>query len=244
MNPTSPAIILDHPQMGENIGAAARAMLNFGFHDLRLVAPRDGWPNQSAIDMSSGALDMMPPVQVFETLPAAIKDLHHVYATTARRRDMVKPVFTPRGAAADAQARLQSGQKTGLVFGRERTGLENDDLALCQAIITVPTNPEFSSINLAQSVLLVAYEWQMTQDNTPAYDLPAGSSFPAENAQLMELFERLENELETHNFFRSAGLKPTMVRNIRTLLTRAQMTDQEVRTFHGIISALTGAKKP
>ena len=239
-----PAIILMNPQMGENIGAAARAMLNFGLTDLRLVDPRDGWPNDSALTMSSGAFDKMPAPQVFETLEEAVADLHYLYATTARPRDMVKPVHTPRHAVQDAQMRTKEGQAIGFIFGRERTGLENDDIALCQAIVTSPTNPDFSSLNLGQCVLLLAYEWMMSEDISPALTCSSSDSFPVTQEKQEELFQRLEDELERRSFFRSEGLKPTMKRNIRNMISRMGMTDQEARTFHGMISALIGKKTP
>ncbi|MCB1721667.1 MAG: RNA methyltransferase [Rhodospirillales bacterium] len=238
-----PAIILANPQMGENIGAAARAMLNFGLTDLRLVNPRDGWPNPRATDMSSGALEQMPPVGVFDTLGEAISDLQLVYATTARRRDMIKPVLTPRAAAKDAQRLLQDGQKAGFVFGAERTGLTNDEIALCSHIIQVPTNPDFSSLNLGQAVLLVAHELFQAGDDTPARALDTGDSHPAPQEDFENFFKRLECELEDGGFFTAKDLKPTMVRNIRNIFTRAELSAQEVNTLQGIVSALIGKKK-
>lgn len=233
----TPAIILVRPQMGENIGAAARAMLNFGLTDLRLVAPRDGWPNARAVEMSSGALDIMPAPQVYDTLSKAISDLHHVYATTARRRDVVKPVFTPDSAITESG---KKAGKSGFVFGPERTGLENDDIALCDALINIPTNPEFSSINLGQSVLLLAYTYGQANIDAPAMELPQGDSFPVTQEKFDEFFVRLENALDDGGFFKSEGLKPTMIRNIRAIFSRAGLTDQEVRTLHGVLSALVG----
>lgn len=237
-------VILVKPQMGENIGATARAMLNCGLDELRLVDPRDGWPNEKAVAMSSGALDKMPPVKVFETTATAIEDCHYIYATTARPRDMVKPVFTARGAAEDMQKRISQGQRIGLLFGAERTGLENDDVALSHAVITIPLNPAFSSLNLGQAVLLVTYEWSQSIDDTPAQKLPTGESKPVLHKELNELFDRLENELESHHFFRSTDMRPSIMRNLKSMLGRAEMTEQEVRTFHGIISALIGKKAP
>lgn len=230
--------------MGENIGAAARAMLNCGLDRLRLVKPRDGWPSAQAEAMSSGALEKMPPVTVFDNTAAAIADCHYVYATTARPRDMTKPVLTARGAAEDMHRRAAEGQKIGLLFGGERAGLDNDDVALAHAIVTIPLNPDFTSLNLGQAVLLLAYEWYQLAVNAPARQLPTGNSMPASHDELVELFERLEDELEAHHFFRNDGQKPVMIRNLRNLLARAEMTRQEARTFHGIISALTGKKTP
>ena len=237
------SIILVSPQMGENIGAAARAMLNFGLTDLRLVRPRDGWPNERAAEMSSGALQKMPAVQVFESLEEAGADLQHLYATTARQRDMVKPVFTPRAAAQDAGARIQGTQRVGFVFGAERTGLTNDELSLCSSIINVPTNPDFSSLNLGQAVLLVCHEMFQTQDNTLDKVLDFGDSPPAPQADFEHFFGRLESELEAGGFFQSKSLKPTMLRNIRNIFVRADLSEQEVNTLQGIVSVLTGKKR-
>ncbi|MEM7650706.1 MAG: RNA methyltransferase [Pseudomonadota bacterium] len=236
-----PTIVLVNPQMGENIGAAARAMLNFGLCDLRLVNPRDGWPNPRAIDMSADALDKMPPVQVFETLAEAVADLHVTYATTARTRDMVKPVYTPRAAALETHA--NPNQKTGFVFGAERTGLTNDETALCTHIIQIPTNPDFSSLNLGQAVLLIAHELFQASDDTADTVLDMGDSAPATQDEFEHFFGRLEGALEEHRFFKSEDLKPTMVRNIRNIFTRSKLSTQEVNTLQGILSALSGKKK-
>ena len=240
---TGPAIVLVAPQMGENIGAAARAMLNCGLSDLRLVNPRDGWPNERADAMSSGALEKMPPVRVHDSTSAAIADCHFVLATTARTREMVKPVFTPREAAAELRRRVNEGQKTALLFGGERAGLDNDDVALAHGVVTIPLNPAFASLNLGQAVLLTSYEWFASGDATPARQMLTGDSAPATQDELEGLFGRFEAELEALHFFRSPEQRPTMVRNLRNLLARAQMTEQEVRTFHGVITALTGKKK-
>lgn len=255
MTLNKPAIILVDPQMGENIGAAARAMLNCGLTDLRIVRPRDGWPNPAADAMSAGALERMPPVQVFETTEAALSGFQFVLATTARPRDMIKPVFTPRTAAAALYTHHYAGQKTALLFGAERAGLSNDDVALAHGIITIPVNPDFSSLNLGQAVLLTAYEWHVRDEemkrerddgnediSSSHHPSIPSSHIPAPHEQMVELFERLESELETHHFFRTGGQKPIMVRNLRNMLLRAGMTEQETRTFHGIISALTGKK--
>jgi len=238
-----PTTILIEPQMGENIGAAARAMLNCGHTDLRLVSPRDGWPSERAEAMSSGALAKMPPVQVYGSTAAAIEDCQYIYATTARPRDMVKPVFTAKSAAQDMHRRQAEGQKVAVLYGPERAGLSNDDVSLAHAVITIPLNPDFSSLNLAQGVLLCSYEWYQAADDTPGRDLPTGDSFPAAHQDLNDLVKRLEQELENHHFFRNPDMRPTVVRNLQNMLSRAEMTDQEVRTFHGIISALTGKKR-
>lgn len=239
----APVIVLIEPQMGENIGAAARAMMNCGLPELRIVRPRDGWPNPAADAMSSGALEKMPPVRVFESTADAVSDCHFILATTARMRDMVKPSFTARTAAAEISKRSGSGQKTAILFGPERAGLTNDDVALSHGTITIPLNPAFSSLNLGQAVLLVAYEMRQVAPVTQNPPSPTDAdSLPVTHDRLMELFERLEQELDTHHFFRNEGQKPIMIRNLRNMLSRADMTDQEARTFHGIISALTGKK--
>ena len=162
-----PAIILVAPQLGENIGAVARAMLNCGLTDLRLVNPRDGWPNPAAEAMASGAVVVLEQARVFDTVEAAIADLQAVYATTARGRDMLKPVVTPRQAVTEIHQHSQIGQRCGILFGPERAGLSNEDLVYADAALMVPLHPGFSSLNLAQAVLLVAYEWFQAQDNTP-----------------------------------------------------------------------------
>ncbi len=238
------SMILVHPQIGENIGASARAMLNFGFHDLRVVAPRDGWPNQRAIDMAAGAFEKMPRPGVFDTLEAAIADCHYAFATTARERDMTKPVCSPTYAATQAIERHLEGQNIAFVFGAERTGMTNDQISLCQSLIHIPTNPEFSSLNLGQAVLLVAHELRKAQDSSSDTQrtLPTGGAHPVAQDQLSEFFKRLETELERGKFFRAKDLRPTMIRNIRNIFTRADLTDQEVKTLHGIISALIGNK--
>lgn len=236
----SPAIILVEPQMGENIGAAARAMLNCGLTDLRIVNPRDGWPNERADAMSSGALERMPPVRVFGSTAEAVADLHFVYATTARPRDMIKPVFTARGAADDIKARVN--EKSGYLFGPERAGLSNDDVALAHAIVTIPMNPDFSSLNLGQGVLLCAYEWFQAMDATPALINPPEEEI-APHGELQELFDRLEHELSEGGFFRTQELRPNVMRNLKNMFLRGNLTSQEVRTFHGIITTLIGRKK-
>ncbi|PCI56833.1 MAG: rRNA methyltransferase [Alphaproteobacteria bacterium] len=238
------SIILNNPQMGENIGAAARSMQNFGLDDLRLVKPRDGWPNPRAEATSSGALDRMQ-VRVFDTLAEAIADLHFTFATTVRSRDMIKPVFTPENAAIESKTRIKQNQNIGIVFGAERSGLDNDDISQCQAILSIPTNPDFSSLNLGQAVLLMAYEWMRIQNEGIQAEPPTlnmGDSFPAKQDDVHQFIKRLEDELEERKFFRAKDLKPTMLVNIQNLFTRADISDQELRTLHGILSALRGNK--
>jgi tRNA/rRNA methyltransferase len=240
---TNLSIILVNPQMAENIGAAARAMLNFGISDLRIVNPRDGWPNETAIRNASGAFNVIPPPQIYKTLEDALKDINVVYATTARPRDMVKKVFTPESAAKEISRQKARRLKTGILFGAERTGLTNDQIVLANHIITIPTNPDFWSLNLAQSVLLVSYEIHKTKDKTHAIEMSFGGSDAVSHEELEGMLSRLEQELKNKNFFRSEDLKPTMIRNIRNIFTRPELSEQEVKTMHGIISALIGKKE-
>lgn len=241
-NSPTPHVILLNPQMGENIGAAARAVANFGLDTLNLVKPRDGWPNKIAEANGVGAFDIIKPTQVFESTTDAIQGYETVYATTARPRDMRKSVMTPEAAIQDMHKRHASGQKTAILFGGERAGMTNEDISLAQHIITVPTNPDFSSINLAQSVLLLAYEWRRQADDALAETMPEGDSPLAKQAEVIELVERLEGELETRKFFRNPDMRPTLMRNIRNIFTRSELSEQETRTLHGIISALIGNK--
>lgn len=237
-----PAIILVEPQMGENIGAAVRAMANFGLKDLRLIAPRDGWPNERAEAVSAGGLAHINAVNVYSTLAAAIADCQFVLATTARRRDMVKPVYTLSGAVRECHDRQAGGQKTAVLFGRERNGLENDEIAMTQGVINVPANPDFASINLAQTVLLMGYEWFQQADDRPGKFTEYGGGERASSEQLEQFLKRLDAELLEGGFFRSEGLRPTMKRNIANIFTRIDFTEQELNTLQGILSCLTGKR--
>ena len=238
----APVIILVAPQLGENIGTAARAMLNCGLTALRLVAPRDGWPSEKARAAASGADVVIDGACVFASLTEALADCTVVYATTVRARGMVKPVVTPRHAAAEMRALIAGGSHVGVLFGPERMGLTNDDVALADTIITAPLNPGFGSLNLAQAVLLVGYEWFQAGDATLPRDLDYGASVPARRAELLRLFAHLEQELDAGGFFRTEDKRPSMIRNIRSLVARAAPSDQEVRTLHGIITALSGRR--
>ncbi len=228
--------------MGENIGAAARVMMNFGLDDLKLISPRDGWPSESATANSAGALDIMPPVEVFDTTAEALKDCHTIYATTARPRDMRKTVMDAHQAANDIADKQSQGLKTAILFGGERAGLTNEDVALAENIITYPVNPEFASLNLGQSVLLMAYEISQATSKTTPITLPDGDSAPVTQSELDDLIGRFDQELSERNFFRNPDMKPTMMRNIRNMLTRTNLSEQETRTLQGIISALIGNK--
>lgn len=225
--------------MGENIGACARAMMNCGFKDLRIVNPRDGWPNEKADAMSAGAMELINPVEVFPTVQEAIADCHYIYATAADIRDMVKPVLTARKAASDMKSRINNDQKVAVLFGRERSGLTNEEIALAHDHISIPLNQDFNSLNLGQAALLIAYEFYQL-DAKADYQLPTGKSFPAEAKDFNDMCARLETELQQGRFFKSPEMKDTMMRNIRNFLNRGTPTDQEIKTFHGVISALIG----
>ncbi|MCF3628309.1 RNA methyltransferase [Thalassospiraceae bacterium LMO-SO8] len=243
----APAVVLVEPQLGQNIGMAARAMLNCGLTDLRLVNPRDGWPSEPARAAASGADLVIDQARVYATAAEAVADLNLVIATTARSRDMTKRVVTPRRAAEEIrQIHAESGARTGILFGREAKGLDNDEVALADAILNVPLNPAFSSLNLAQAVLLVGYEWRLTGLDVPAEDLAMPKTTrPADHQDLVHLFEHLEQELETCGFLQPPERAPTMVRNLRNLFGRARLTDQEVRILRGVIVALRrGPKDP
>jgi tRNA/rRNA methyltransferase len=234
-----PAIVLVAPQLGENIGAAARAMMNCGLGDLRLVRPRDGWPNDKAVAAASGADAVLDRARLFDSAEEAIADLRRVYATTARHRGMIKRVATPRRAAAEIRKWTARGEPVGILFGPERTGLLNEDIALADAVISVPLNPGFASLNLAQSVLILAYEWFQAGDATPPSRLVTNETRPATKAELLNFFAHLETQLDACGFLRNIEKRPGMVRNIRNLFQRAGLTRQEVRTLHGIVAELS-----
>lgn len=236
---SGPAIILVRPQLSENIGTAARAMLNNGLTDLRLVAPRPDWLSDRAIAAASGADRVVLGAKIFATTAEAVADLNRVWATTARNRFMVKPVDTPKSAALAMRNLDADGQKFGVMFGPERTGLENDDVALADTVVTVPLNPDYSSLNLAQCVLLVAYEWyQAAAPTLPERHMTKGAEPPATKEKLQHFFDHLERELDECGFLRIADKRPVMVRNIRNLFQRAHLTGQEVQTLHGIVHEL------
>ncbi len=238
MDFVAPAIILDRPQLAQNIGAVARAMANFGLTDLRLVAPRDGWPQERAWAAASGAEWPLNAARVYETVAEAIADLAYVQATTARPRELQLPVLTPRDALERAHGEAGLGRRTGLLFGGERAGLETADIALCQTVVTLPVDPRFRSLNLAQAVIILAYEWRMRLDaGAPASFRPGPE--PADAASLMGLYGHLEDELEAAGFFHPPEKKPSMVQNLRAALGRARFSEQEVRTFRGVITALS-----
>lgn len=239
-----PAIILVGAQLGENIGKAVRAMYNFGLTDLRLVAPRDGWPNADAIPAAAGADIVLDKVRVYETTAEAIADLNYVYATTARRRDMIKTVITPRKCAALMRSHCDGGLKFGLLFGPEKAGLKNDDVALCDAIVSVPLNPAFASINLAQAVVLMSYEWFQTGTDQPEQYTPQLETTPASSDDLQKLFDHMEAELTEAGYFRHDQRRATMKRNLRNIFKRSDMTREEVSTLRGVIKALATGGGP
>ncbi len=225
--------------MGENIGAAARAMLNFGLTDLRLVAPRDGWPNDRAIAMASRADIVLENTRVFGCTEDAIADLNHVYATTARPRDVIKKISTPRAAAAELRAPANKSAATGILFGKESVGLSREDVALADSIISVPLNPDFSSINLAQAVLLVGYEWFQAADDTPPVQVH-NEERPANKAELSHLFDRIERELDARGYFEPIlQRKHVILQNMRNMFQRLGLMESDVRAFQGIIKGLT-----
>lgn len=238
-----PAIILVRPQLGQNIGAAARAMWNCGLVDLRLVGPREGWPNEWAVKAASGADAVIEAARTFETVADAIADLVHVYAASARPRDMIQTVMTPRAAAREMRERAPTGAGIGVLFGPERAGLTNDDMALADRVIEAPLNPAYRSLNLAQAVLLVAYEWFQEGADAPGLRVAQGATGPASKADLMGLFQHLEGELDACGFLRVAEKRPSMVRNIRNIFQRAGLMEQEVKTLRGIISCLTRGRR-
>ena len=238
----APTIILVRPQLGENIGMAARAMLNCGLSSLRLVAPRDGWPNPKAERAASGADVVLDKAKVFDSVEAAVAGLGRVVATTARNRELSQRIVTPRRAAAEMRGWTAEGDKVGILFGPERTGLTNDDMVQADTALSIPLNPQFSSLNIAQAVLLVSYEWAMAGEDAPAERMSDHSTRPATKDELQNLFAHLERALDQSGFLRHKAMRPTMVNNLRALLQRTAMTEQEVRSFHGVIKYLAKHK--
>jgi len=238
-----PAIILVEPQLGENIGTAARAMANCGLDDLRLVKPRDGWPNDKAVAAASGADSVLQKARLFPGVPEAIADLVHVYASTARDRYMVKREVTPRRAAGEMRGFVALGEPCGVLFGPERTGLVNADIALADTVLTVPLNPAFSSLNLAQAVLIVGYEWFTAAGEAQPEMMHTGHSRPANKQELIRFFEHFEEALILSGFMKHPDKRPSLTRNLRNLFQRANCTEQELRTLHGVITAFLGPRR-
>lgn len=233
-----PVFILVRPQLAENVGTAARAMMNCAIPEMRLVDPDEDPLCSRAIAASSGADEILRNAKVFKTVEEAVADLQKVYATTGRPRDMIKPVFTGLGMAKDIQAQQSHGVKCGVMFGPERTGLENEDVAYADAIVNIPLNPKHCSLNLAQAVLLTGYEIFRLTDSTAEECLPTPNTVPADKTELEHLFSHLEDELEQVGYFRSPEKKPRMMRNLRSIFLRANLTSQDVRTLHGVITDL------
>lgn len=232
-NPSVPLIVLVHPQLGENIGKAARAMLNFGLTEMRIVSPRDGWPNPDAGPAAAGADIVLERAQVFDSLAEAVADCPHVYATTVRKRGVTKPVVTPEEAAREIHA---AQGRSAFVFGPERSGLETDDVALARKILTVPINPQFGSLNLAQAVILCAYEWSkgVALASPTLNDL----GVPAPQEELEGMLGQLEGMLEAAGYFFPPDRTPATKRTLRSVLTKPGWNSQEVRTLRGVLSAL------
>jgi tRNA/rRNA methyltransferase len=234
-----PAIVLVEPQLGENIGMVARAMANFGLADLRLVAPRDGWPSEKARAAASRADHIIDTTRVFDTLGEAVADLSFVFATTARERDGFKPVRGPQEACRNLRSRFDHGENTGILFGRERFGLSNEEISLADEIVTFPVNPAFASLNIAQAVLLMSYEWMKSGLETPSETPFTGPDMePAPKELLFGMFEQLENALDIRGYFRPPDKKQRMIENLRSVLTRAGFAESELKVLRGVITSL------
>jgi tRNA/rRNA methyltransferase len=238
----APAFVLVAPQLGENIGAAARAMLNFGLTDLRLVRPRDGWPNEKAAATASGAVAVIDAARVYAATGEAVADCRYVVATTARPREMLLPTLSPAEAAEALKSRMARGETCAVLFGGERSGLDNDDVALADAIVSIPVNPAFASLNLAQAALVVAYEWAKATGRAPfAGELAAAA--PASKEDIERLIAHLFAALDARGYFFPENLRETMQRNLRVALTRAGFTESEVRSLRGVVAALDRTKR-
>lgn len=240
---SQPTFVLVRPQMGENIGAAARAMWNFGLNRMSVVAPRDGWPNPKAVAMASGAGRLLDEAQFADSTAEALADTHFTFATTARSRDLTKQVYAPEAAMIEAKRRIAEGERVGVLFGPERAGLENDDIARANAIISVPVNPDFPSLNLAQCVLLTAYEWRRaTTEVTPIGTALAGTE-PATGIEIDKLAEHYEDRLETAGFFFPPEKADGMKTVLRNLWSRMPLTRADVQMLHGILRQMVRWKE-
>jgi tRNA/rRNA methyltransferase len=240
----APCVILMEPRLAENIGTTARAMMNCALTELRLIDPQVDWQCDKAVAAAVGGAKILERAKTFATLEAATADLQRVYATTARRREMIKPIFTAKGAAADMRGHAGAGKKLGILFGRERHGLTSAEIALCDAIVEIPMNPDYNSINLAQAVLIVGYEWFQAGYDGPQAAMTFNRTEPASKEMLLGLFAHLEEELVNCGFLRNAEMRGQMSINIRNMLQRAELTEQEVRTFHGIVKELRYGRRP
>lgn len=239
----APIVVLVEPQLGENIGASARAMANFGLSRLRLVKPQKGWPNEKARVMAAGADRILDRTVLYDSLNEAIGDCNFVLATTARNHDQAKPVISAQEAAEEMASRVAAGEEVAIVFGRERIGLENHEVALADRIVTLPVNPAFASLNLAQAVVIVAYEWFKHAGGGELPFSMAEKSPPAAKQQLDAFFSDLERELERVEFFRPEEKRGTMSVNLRNIFQRMAPTQQDIRTLHGIINAIVQGRK-
>lgn len=235
----TPVVVLVRPQLADNIGACARAMANGGLFHLRLVAPRDGWPQEKAWRTASGADRLLEAATVHPTVADAVADLHHVFATCPRPRHIVKPVMTARGAAAELREICGRDLRAGVLFGPERAGLDNDDMAQSDALIRFPLDPAFMSLNLAQAVLVMAYEWWTAADSTTPHTLMTNETVVATKGELDNFMTHLAAELDASGFLRNIPKRPGMVRNIQHLFQRGEVTSQELRTLHGIVTELS-----
>ena len=232
-----PVVVLCEPQLGENIGMVARAMANFGLSDLRLVKPRDGWPSDKARSASSRAHHVIDGTRVFETVEEAVADLQLLFATTARNRDIPKPVVGPDGAAMESVAKGLSGVPSGYMFGRERWGLNNDEVALSNKIVTLPVDPTYASLNIAQAVLVCAYEWRrVATAGALPFTLDDYEGEPASQEAIQRMFTHLEHALDARGFFRPLEKKPVTVRRLRNIFQKADLTDNEARIMRGVIT--------
>lgn len=226
--------------MGENIGACARAMQNFGLDDLRLVTPRDGWPNRDAVDVARNAKVILDNVKVFSSVKKAVADIHKLYATTARPRFMVKDTITPDICGANLRSYSASGHKCGVMFGPERTGMSNDDIILADSIVTIPVSDENTSLNLAQAASVICYEWFAGGHNRKVEKSAAAETDMAEKAEISLFLETLESELDKKGYFKQPDIKQKMVRNLNNIFTRTNLTSQEVRSLRGVVRYLVG----
>jgi tRNA/rRNA methyltransferase len=236
-----PCIILVEPQLAENIGMTARAMANFGLSELRLVSPRDGWPKKGARTAASGAVHVLDGAKLYGTAGEAVADLHFVLATTARERGQMKRVYAPDAALREVRTRAEAGQRTGILFGRERTGLQNDEIALADAAVTFPVDRAFASLNLAQAVLLVAYEWSRAEGRSLPFEGEPRTP-PAPRAMLLSFFDYVEAELEAANFY-PPDKRPVMTRNMRDIFHRLELNEQDLRTLRGAFRTLAEGRR-
>jgi tRNA/rRNA methyltransferase len=238
-----PVVILVEPQLGENIGMAARAMGNFGLTRLRIVNPRDGWPNVHARRAASGADHILDHVELFDTVEQAVADCTLLFATTARAHDQAKPVVAPEAAATEMTAAIAGGATVGILFGRERYGLQNEEVALANRIMTFPVNPGFASLNLAQAVLLVGYEWfKLATSGALPFGMPERSERASQH-QMEAFFDNMVRELDKVEFLRPAEKRETMLVNLRNIFTRMEPTKQDMHTLHGVVMAIAEGRK-